>query len=246
MALRIAMWSGPRNISTALMRSFGSRPDTAVCDEPLYACYLARRPVDHPGRDEVVAHGPTDWREVVAFLTGPVPGEKPVFYQKHMTHHLLPEYERGWLEELVHVFLIRDPREMLLSLAKVMPEPSALDTGLPQQLELYRAVERAVERRLGRQPPVIDARDVLERPAEVLRALCTALGLEFTPAMLSWEPGLRPTDGVWARHWYAEVARSTGFERWRARAGVLGPRLESVRAECQDAYRQLWERRLTA
>jgi len=194
MPLRIAMWSGPRNISTALMRSFGSRPDTAVCDEPLYAFYLARREVDHPGRDEVVAQGETDWRAVARFLTGPVPDGKAVFYQKHMAHHLLPEVGRAWLEELVHGFLIRDPREMLLSLAKVMPAPTALDTGLPQQLELYRSVER----RLGRPPPVIDARDVLQDPAGLLRALCTALELEFTPAMLSWAPGLRSTDGVWA------------------------------------------------
>jgi len=242
MPLRIAMWSGPRNISTALMRSFGSRPDTAVCDEPLYAFYLARREVDHPGRDEVVAQGETDWRAVARFLTGPVPDGKAVFYQKHMAHHLLPEVGRAWLEELVHGFLIRDPREMLLSLAKVMPAPTALDTGLPQQLELYRSVER----RLGRPPPVIDARDVLQDPAGLLRALCSAIELEFTPAMLSWAPGLRSTDGVWAKHWYGEVARSTGFEPWRAREGELTPPLERVHAECLGSYRELWERRLTA
>jgi hypothetical protein len=242
MPLRIAMWSGPRNISTALMRSFGSRPDTAVCDEPLYACYLARRDVDHPGREEVVAHGETDWRAVARFLTGPVPGGKAVFYQKHMAHHLLPEIGRAWLDELVHAFLVRDPREMLLSLAKVMPAPTALDTGLPQQLELFRSVER----RLGRPPPVVDARDVLEDPAGLLRTLCTALGLEFMPAMLAWEPGLRPTDGIWARHWYGEVVKSTGFERWRPREGELPERLAPVHAECLRAYRELRERRLTA
>ena len=240
MPLRIAMWSGPRNISTALMRSFGSRPDTAVCDEPLYACYLSRREVDHPGRDEVVAHGETDWRAVARFLTGPVPGGKAVFYQKHMAHHLLPEVGREWLEELVHAFLIRDPREMLLSLAKVMRAPTALDTGLPQQLELYRSVER----RLGRPPPVVDARDVLEDPAGVLRALCAALELEFTPAMLAWEPGLRATDGIWAKHWYRDVAKSTGFERWRPRGGELPASLVRIHDECLDAYRQLRERRL--
>jgi hypothetical protein len=236
------MWSGPRNISTALMRSFGSRPDTAVCDEPLYAFYLARRPVDHPGRDEVVAQGETDWRAVADFLTGAVPGGKAVFYQKHMAHHLLPEAGREWLAELEHAFLIRDPREMLLSLAKVMREPTALDTGLPQQLELHRSVGR----RLGRPPPVIDARDVLEDPPGVLAALCESLGIEFTPAMLRWEPGLRPTDGVWAKHWYGEVARSTGFERWRPREGELAGRLAEVHAECLPAYRELFARRLTA
>jgi hypothetical protein len=239
-SLRIAMWSGPRNISTALMRSFGSRPDTAVCDEPLYACYLARRPVDHPMRAEIVARGETDWRAVAAFLTGPVPGGKAVFYQKHMAHHLLPEIGREWLAALVHAFLVRDPREMLLSLAKVTPDPGPLDTGLPQQLELFRA-ERA---RTGRVPPVVDARDVLRDPPRVLRALCAALGLEFTPAMLAWEPGLRPTDGIWAPHWYAEVARSTGFAPYAERPGALPDGLARVHAEVAGAYAELHEHRL--
>ncbi|HEX6882410.1 MAG TPA: HAD family hydrolase [Planctomycetota bacterium] len=242
MPLRIAMWSGPRNISTALMRSFGSRADTAVCDEPLYACYLARRDVPHPMRAEIVARGETDWRRVAAFLTGPVPGDRPVFYQKHMAHHLLPEVERDWLAGLMHAFLIRDPREMLLSLAKVTPDADVLDTGLPQQLELFQAVRA----RTGRTPPVLDARDVLEEPAGCLRALCTALQLEFTPAMLAWEPGLRPTDGLWASHWYGEVARSTGFERWRPREGELAGRLADVHARCREPYAELYSHRLTA
>jgi len=242
MPLRIAMWSGPRNISTALMRSFGSRADTAVCDEPLYASYLARREVPHPMRAEIVARGETDWRRVAAFLTGPVPGDRAVFYQKHMAHHLLPEVERGWLEGLTHAFLIRDPREMLLSLAKVTPEADLPDTGLPQQLELFEAVRA----RTGSTPPVLDARDVLEDPAGCLRALCTALQLEFTPAMLAWEPGLRPTDGIWAGHWYGEVAKSTGFERWRARAGELTGRLAAVQEACEAPYAELHRHRLTA
>ena len=242
MPLRIAMWSGPRNISTALMRSFGSRADTAVCDEPLYAHYLLHTGADHPGRDEIVARCESDWRRVAAFLTGPVPEEKPVFYQKHMAHHLLPGIGREWLAELTHAFLIRDPREMLLSLSKVTPHPGALDTGLPQQLELLREVEA----RTGRTPPVVDARDVLERPAELLSALCAALGLEYTPAMLRWQAGLRPTDGIWARHWYAEVARSTGFERWRPRAGELPAELARVHEQCLAPYRELHGRRLVA
>ncbi|MEQ1893139.1 MAG: HAD family hydrolase [Planctomycetota bacterium] len=242
MTLRIAMWSGPRNISTALMRSFEARGDTAVCDEPLYAHYLARRPVDHPGREEIVATCETDWRKVADFLTGSVPGGKPVFYQKHMAHHLLPEIGREWLTELTHAFLIRDPREMLLSLAKVTPDPGALDTGLPQQLELLRAVER----RTGKTPPVIDARDVLENPRALLTKLCAALGLEWTEAMLAWPPGRRASDGVWAKHWYAEVEKSTGFERYRPRPGELAPELARVHAQCLAPYRTLHALRLTA
>jgi hypothetical protein len=242
MTLRIAMWSGPRNISTALMRSFEARGDSAVCDEPLYAHYLARRAVDHPGRDEIVATSETDWRKVAAFLTGPVPGGKPVFYQKHMAHHLLSEIGREWLGELTHAFLIRDPREMLLSLAKVTPNPGALDTGLPQQLELLREVEK----RTGRTPPVIDAKDVLQEPRALLAKLCAALGLEWREAMLAWPPGRRASDGVWAKHWYAEVEKSTGFERYRERPGELPPALARVHEECLAPYRALHALRLTA
>jgi len=241
-ALRIAMWSGPRNISTALMRSFGSRPDTAVCDEPLYAHYLSVRAVDHPGRDEIVARCETDWRKVAAFLSGPVPDGKAVFYQKHMAHHLVPEVGREWLGALVHAFLIRDPREMLLSLARVMPHPSALDTGLPQQLELFDELAA----RTGRAAPVIDARDVLLDPRAVLAKLCAALGLEFTPAMLAWEPGPRASDGIWAPHWYGDVLRSRGFERWRPRAGELPAELARVHEECLGPYRALHARRIVA
>src|SRR5687768_1916961 len=135
MPTRIAMWSGPRNVSTALMRSWGSRADTAVVDEPLYAFYLASTARDHPGRDDVLVSQPTDWREVARTLTGPIPGGKAIYYQKHMAHHLLPEVGREWLDELRHAFLIREPRAMLSSLVKVWPEAGLADTGLAQQLE---------------------------------------------------------------------------------------------------------------
>ncbi len=128
------MWSGPRNISTALMRSWGSRADTAVCDEPLYAYYLKTTGVEHPGRDEVIAHHETDWRKVVDWITGPIPGGRAVWYQKHMAHHLLADVDRGWLSSMVNCFLIREPREMLVSLSKVTARIRIADTGLPQQL----------------------------------------------------------------------------------------------------------------
>src|SRR5438034_1279920 len=162
--IRIAMWSGPRNISTAMMRAWGNRSDTFVCDEPLYAHYLLKTGVVHPGRDEVIAHHETDWRKVIAWLTGPVPEAKSIFYQKHMTHHLLPEIDRGWLTLLTHCFLIRDPREVLLSLSKVIPNPRLEDTGLPQQVEIFNLATAQLReaRRLGHcfatpiTPPVLD------------------------------------------------------------------------------------------
>ena len=244
--LRLAMWSGPRNISTALMRAWGNRPDTFVCDEPLYAHYLRETGAPHPGAAEVLEHHEADWRAVVEQLVAPGPygpdGDRRILYQKHMAHHLLPGIERGWLARLEHAFLIRDPREMLLSLCKVTPRPRLEDTGLPQQVELYREIER----RSGRRPPVLDARDVLLDPRGRLADLCAALDVEFLPEMLSWPPGRRATDGVWARHWYAGVEASTGFEAWAPREGRLDPQLEAVHAACLPLYELLREHRLRA
>jgi len=194
------MWSGPRNLSTAMMRSFGNRSDCTVVDEPLYAAYLAETGLDHPGREEVIASQPTDWREVCAELTsGSVP--TPLQYQKHMTHHLLPGIDRAALAGLHHAFLVRDPERVLTSYAKVREAPTIEDLGLPQQVELF-------ERYGG---PVVDAADVLRDPRATLGLLCRALAVEPDDAMLSWPAGPRDTDGVWARHWYAGVEASTGF-----------------------------------
>ena len=241
-AIRIAMWSGPRNISTALLRSWGNRPDTFVSDEPLYAHYLAETGLDHPGRDEILAAMETGWERVVAALTGPVPEGRALWYQKHMAHHLLPGVGRAWLAGFRQAFLIRDPRAMLLSLDKVTPNPRLEDTGLPQQVELFDEVRRAT----GATPPVIDSRDVLEAPEPMLRALCDALGVAFTPAMLSWPAGRRDTDGVWAPHWYAQVEASTGFGPYVERDEPLPAHLEPVLAECLPIYRALYAVRLQA
>jgi Sulfotransferase domain len=231
------MWSGPRNISTTLLRSWGARPDTFVCDEPLYAHYLLRSGAPHPGREQVIASHETDWRRVVDQLTGPVPGGKPVFYQKHMAKHLLPEVGRDWLERLSHAFLIREPAEMLASFARVVPDPTLADTGLPLQCELFEQVAD----RTGQAPPVIDSRDVLEDPAGVLARLCEALDVPYTDAMLSWPAGRRDTDGVWAPHWYASVEASTGF-------AAPGPRLARPPGGMERLYEQClpWYERLAA
>ncbi len=173
------MWSGPRNLSTALMRAWGSRADTAVVDEPLYAAYLAATGLDHPARAAVLQSQPTDWQAVAEALLGPVPGGRPIFYQKHMAHHLLPGVGRAWLGGLRHAFLIREPAGMLASLARVTPDVTAADTGLPQQVALF---EQTAER-LGEAPPVIDAADVLADPPGVLAA-----------ALRRPRRGLRPGD----------------------------------------------------
>ena len=212
--VRIAMWSGPRNISTAMMRSFENRADTAVVDEPFYAAYLAATGLDHPMRDEVLASQPQDWKRVADALLGPVPGGKAVFYQKHMTHHMLPGFGRDWMARCRNAFLIRAPEHVLASYTQKRADVTLADIGFVQQGELF---EREADR-IGRAPPVIDAADVLRDPPATLGALCAALDIPFSDRMLSWPPGRRASDGVWAPAWYDAVERSTGFARPRERA----------------------------
>ena len=241
MTLRIAMWSGPRNISTAMMRAWENRPDCAVSDEPLYAAYLAMSGADHPGRDEVIAAGETDWRRVAEALLGPAPAGKPVWYQKHMSHHLLPGMDRAWIRQLHNIFLIRDPAEVVASYLRSRDRVEPADIGLLQQAELFDELAAAQ----GREPTVIDAGDFLADPEAHLRALCAELGLEFTGRMLHWPPGPRASDGVWAPHWYAAVWRSTGFGPPPARpAPVLDGQARAVAEACRPAYEKLRARRL--
>lgn len=239
-ALRIAMWSGPRNISTALMRAWENRPDCAVVDEPLYAAYLAATGLDHPARDEIIAAGDTDARRVAQRLTGPVPDGKPIWYQKHMTHHLLPGMDLGWVHALTNVFLIRNPAEVVDSYLKSRAAVAPEDIGLLQQAVLYDEVAR----RAAAPPIVIDADDFLRDPQAYLRSLCASLGIGFSERMLHWPAGARASDGIWAPHWYAAVWRSTGFEPWRERRPRLDPPAAAVAEACRPAYERLRSLRL--
>lgn len=238
--LRLAMWSGPRNISTAMMRAWENRGDCAVVDEPLYAHYLAHTGLEHPGREEIIAAGETDWRKVAAGLTGPVPDGKPIFYQKHMTHHLLPHIGRAWLGELTHVFLIRDPRAVLVSYIRTRREVTAEDLGSVQELEIFQHLTEQT----GRTPPVIDAGEFLKSPEAQLRNLCAQLGVGFTPRMLQWPPGPRPTDGIWAPHWYERVLKSTGFGPYPAAEPVVPAEYRPVLEAVLPSYEALFEERL--
>jgi hypothetical protein len=239
--LRLAMWSGPRNISTAMMRAWENRGDCAVVDEPLYAHYLAQTGLDHPGREAVIAAGETDWRKVAARLVGPVPEGKPIWYQKHMTHHLLPHLGREWLGTLTHVFLIRDPREVLLSYIRSRPRVTADDIGVLQQLEIFQHVQQLQES----PPPVIEAAEFLKAPEAQLRALCERLGITFTARMLRWPPGPRASDGVWAPHWYEAVLRSTGFEPYRERDRRVPAEFHGLIDAVMPGYEKLFAQRLT-
>ena len=205
--IRIALWSGPRNLSTAMMRAFGARPDTAVIDEPFYGAYLAMTGIDHPMRDAVLAAQPTDWRVVVDRLLGPVPNGRPIFYQKHMTHHMVEGIDLAWMSRCRNAFLIRAPERVLASYAARRREVTAADIGFDRQAELF---DREADR-MGAAPPVIEAEDVLADPRRVLTALCAALDIPFADEMLNWPPGRRASDGVWAPVWYEAVERSTGF-----------------------------------
>jgi hypothetical protein len=231
------MWSGPRTVSTALMRAWENRPDTVVTDEPLYAFYLSRTGLDHPGRDAVIASQPTDWRLVLDQLSNvPLPPGIAISYAKHMTHHLLPEVDRAAFAPMRHAHLIRDPRELLASYARVRTEPGLDDLGLRQQAEIFETFGG----------PVLDSRDLLTDPGETLQALCRALDVPFDGAMLSWPPGPRDSDGVWAPYWYASVHGSTGFTGYRPPAEPLPARLEPLAARCMPYYLRLHKYRISS
>jgi hypothetical protein len=238
---RIAMWSGPRNISTAMMRSFGNRADSAVVDEPLYAAYLRSTGIDHPARAQILASQDDDWRVVTAELTGPIPDGRAVYYQKHMTHHLLPEVGRDWLADVTNAFLIRDPAGVVASYAKVRGEPTLEDLGFPQQVEIFRTCAQ----RTGAAPAVVDAADLLAAPEPMLRLLCERLAVAFDPAMLAWPAGPRASDGVWAPHWYAAVEASTGFAPPSGTRPQVPEHLLPLLERCRPYYDELAAHRLT-
>lgn len=240
--LRIAMWSGPRNISTAMMRAWENRDDTVVTDEPFYAHYLLATGVQHPGRDEVLAAQSSDATAVAAMLTGPIPDARPIWYQKHMTQHMLPGMSLDWLDQVCNCFLIRAPEAVVASFTIQRPDAAAWELGFEQQARLF---EHVCER-WGEAPPVIDASDVLKDPAGILGALCAKLGIPFSPRMLHWPAGPRTSDGAWAPHWYAAVERSTGFAPYHDRPVSLNPFQRKLAEQARRHYQRLAPHRLLA
>jgi hypothetical protein len=227
------MWSGPRNLSTAMMRSWENRPDTEVIDEPLYAAYLAATGLDHPGREEIVATGPADYDAAIARCLA-APANSSISYQKHMAHHLLAGVDRTWLAELRNCLLIRDPRRVLASYRQVREDVALDDIGIPQQAELVEHCEL-----------IIDSADFLVDPRGYQVEICRRLGVPFDDAMLSWPAGPRSSDGVWAPHWYASVEASTAFGSPPEDSPPdLPDRLGEVVDAAIDVYRSLHRRRL--
>ena len=237
---RICLWSGPRNVSTALMYAFAQRSDTHVIDEPLYAHYLYTKyggqalDSTHPATPEVMASMSTDSAQVIEqVILGPC--EKPVLFMKQMAHHLI-NIDRRFLRQTCNVLLIRDPREMLPSLAKVIGTPTLADTGFKTQHDLLTDL-----RAVGQSPPILDARLLLENPSDVLAQLCERIGLQFESSMLSWEAGGNPADGVWAPYWYQNVHRSIGFAPYRPKSEPFPTELEALLAVCSEYYETLRE-----
>ena len=240
MTTAICLWSGPRNVSTALMYSFAQNEHVAVIDEPLYGHYLRVTGAEHPGRNEVIAAMNCDGDSVMReLLLRQAQDPEPRLFIKHMAHHLV-EIDLGFLRETCNIFLIRDPRDMLPSLSIQLPEPRLADTGLRRQWELYSGLLEA-----GQCPAILDSRELLTNPRNVLSTLCEHIGLPFTPAMLSWEAGPRPEDGVWAPHWYDAVHQSTGFASYRAKTD-FPDRLKPLFDECQPWYEKLFEHAIRA
>lgn len=239
-AVRIAMWSGPRNLSTALMRSFENRADTFVSDEPFYGAFLKTSGADHPMKDEVIAAMDCDWASIARALAGPVPDGSPVWYQKHMWHHMVGPIGHDDFPGFVHAFLIREPERMIASYLRRRESATFADFGLERQAEFF---AREADR-LGAPPPVVDAGDILADPAGVLDALCARLGIPFDPAMLAWPPGRRATDGVWAPHWYQVVEASTGFGPPDPPPPVLPEAARRLAERCRPYYERLAAHRI--
>lgn len=235
----VCLWSGPRNVSTALMYSFAERNDTRVVDEPLYGHFLRVTGTVHPGRDEVLENVNCDGEAVMQKLLRCEDGDCDVLFMKQMAHHLV-DIDRTFLENTKNIFLIRDPREMLPSLTIQLPEATLADTGLKMQWRLFESLRAA-----GQEPAIIDSRELLLDPPRVLAELCGALGIEFTEDMLRWPTGPRSEDGIWAKHWYHAVHQSNGFAPYTAKTDFPA-HLEALLAECSPWYEKLFEHAIRA
>jgi len=229
---RINLISSPRNISTAMMYSFAQRSDTQVVDEPFYGYYLSIRKVDHPGREEIIRTMETNPAKIVDNLLRN--GGKPIFFIKNMAHHLINIEER-FFREVTNLFLIRNPVQLIASFSQVIKTPTMDDIGVKKQHEMYCWLKQS-----GEKPIVLDSGELLKNPGRILALLCATLGIAFEPSMLSWNPGPRPEDGIWAKHWYQSVHQSTSFARQSTSARPLQKELEPLRLEALPFYSKLY------
>ena len=233
--IRIAMWSGPRNISTAMMRAWENRLDTFVVDEPFYAHYLSKNRVEHPGREEVLLNGEIDSYKVSQGLVKDISNSHKVYYQKHMTHHLLDSVNRDWMKGVINCFLIRNPKDMIISYSKIHSDITRDLLGIEQQKEIFDYVQNFT----GEVPPVIDSKDVLLDPRGVLTKFCNRIGIDFSEKMLNWPKGSRDTDGIWGKYWYNNVINSTGFNPYTVKNSEVPDEYKSIYKESLKLYEDL-------
>ena len=238
--IRIAMWSGPRNISTAMMRSWESRSDTFVIDEPYYPYYLSQTDLDHPGREDVIRAGELDFEKISHDLVNDINGKCSIYYQKHITHHLLNSIDRKWMKSVTNCFLIRDPKDMIISYSRVHPDLNMHLLGLEEQSEIFEYVLNMT----GEIPPIIDSKDIQMNPRVVLSKFCERVGVSFSEEMLSWPRGARVTDGNWGKYWYKNVMNSTGFNEYKPKTEDVPERYEELYLKCYSLYEKLHKLRI--
>ena len=235
------MWSGPRNLSTALMRSFENRTDTAVIDEPFYAHFLKQTNLNHPGRNEIISTLDSNWDNIVLKITGPIPHNKSIWYQKHMAQHNLEGCDLNWIKSFHNCILIRDPKYVIPSYNKEYSLSDEKLLGYCQQLNLIRILEDEE----GITPPIFDATDILEKPEQALKKICISVGIRFSQKMLKWPKGKRESDGIWAKYWYRNVENSSGFQPFQKKNIVIDKKLIPLYKKCLADYNSMYEKRIT-
>ncbi len=240
MKVHLAMWSGPRNISTAMMRSFDNRPDCYVSDEPFYAYYLKKTGVDHPMKDEIIASGNTNWNEIVNNITSSIPKGKKVWYQKHMAQHNLPEMNLEWVEKVTNCFLIRHPKKVILSYAKKYEINSIFQLGYPQLTNLFELIKKKTKKT----PTILNSSDILCNPEVILSKLCNELHIPFYKEMLTWLPGARESDGIWGKYWYGNVLKSTCFIPEHDNLEEIPIKYQNIYDECMEHFQLMHRYRL--
>ena len=234
--ISLAMWSGPRNISTALMRSFENRPDSVVLDEPFYAYYLKKTKINHPMKNKIINLGQTNKDRIISNITGPIPKNKKIWYQKHMAHHNIPNEDIKWIHKLTNCLLIRNPKNVILSYSKKHKLLSIDQLGYRQLFEIYKLLNSN-----GNNPIIIDSSDLLKDPKYYLKILCEKLKINFYPQMLSWPKGSRNSDGIWGKYWYNNVNNSTGFYPYFINDEEISNKYENIYLECLKIYNELYE-----
>jgi len=236
----IAMWSGPRNLSTALMRSFENRLDCFVSDEPFYSFFLHRTKLEHPLRNKIIKSGEIDYNKIIKYITGPIPHSKKIWYQKHMAHHILPNVDMNWIKKVKNCLLIRHPNDVITSYLKKNEIENVEQLGYLQQVNIYKILSQETEL-----PPIIfDAQDLLKNPKKMLMEICKNLKIEFNDKMLSWPSGSRETDGVWGEYWYKKVTASTGFKPYIEIEKNIPSKYKTIYDKSIKHYNFLYQKRI--